>query len=130
MENNASLESVKRISILVPTYNEEENVVPLTEAIVAEFAQSLPQYDYDITFIDNCSTDTTREKLEEICAANKKVKAIFNARNFGQFNSPYYGICQTTGDCTIVMCAHLLLQDHTQDVYRRADRAFYRLWSV
>ncbi|MBE6690152.1 MAG: glycosyltransferase family 2 protein [Ruminococcaceae bacterium] len=105
MENNASLESVKRISILVPTYNEEENVVPLTEAIVAEFAQSLPQYDYDITFIDNCSTDTTREKLEEICAANKKVKAIFNARNFGQFNSPYYGICQTTGDCTIVMCA-------------------------
>lgn len=45
----------KRISIMVPTYNEEENVIPLTEAIVAEFARSLPQYDYDITFIDNCS---------------------------------------------------------------------------
>ena len=95
----------KCISVLVPTYNEEENVVPLTEAIVAEFAKSLPQYDYDITFIDNCSTDTTRQKLEALCAANPQVRAIFNVRNFGQFNSPYYGICQTTGDCTIVMCA-------------------------
>lgn len=95
----------KRISIMVPTYNEEENVIPLTEAIVAEFARSLPQYDYDITFIDNCSTDTTREKLEALCAANPRVRAIFNARNFGQFNSPYHGICQTTGDCTIPLCA-------------------------
>ena len=95
----------KRISVLVPTYNEEENVIPLTAAIVAEFERSLPSYDYDITFIDNCSTDTTRPKLEAICAENPRVRAIFNARNFGQFNSPYYGICQTTGDCTIVMCA-------------------------
>ena len=95
----------KRISVLVPTYNEEENVIPLTAAIVAEFERSLPSYDYDITFIDNCSTDTTRPKLEAICAENPRVRAIFNARNFGQFNSPYYGICQTTGDGTIVMCA-------------------------
>jgi len=102
---NSEQVSPKRISVLVPTYNEEENVIPLTEAIVAEFARSLPQYAYDITFIDNCSTDTTREKLEAICAENPAVRAIFNARNFGQFNSPYYGICQTTGDCTIVMCA-------------------------
>lgn len=108
MEENISVaESAvkKRISIMVPTYNEEENVIPLTEAIVAEFERSLPGYDYDITFIDNCSTDTTREKLEAICAGNPHVRAIFNARNFGQFNSPYHGICQTTGDCTIAMCA-------------------------
>jgi glycosyltransferase involved in cell wall biosynthesis len=95
----------KRISIMVPTYNEEENVIPLTEAIIAEFAKSLPQYDYDITFIDNCSTDKTRERLEALCAANPRVRAIFNVRNFGQFNSPYHGICQTTGDCTIPLCA-------------------------
>ncbi len=108
MEENMSVETVavkKCISIMVPTYNEEENVIPLTEAIVAEFEKSLPDYDYDITFIDNCSTDTTRPKLEAICAGNPRVRAIFNARNFGQFNSPYHGICQTTGDCTIAMCA-------------------------
>ena len=38
----------KRISIMIPTYNEVENVEPLYEAIVAEFERSLPLYDYDI----------------------------------------------------------------------------------
>ncbi len=33
------------------------------------------------------------------------VKAIFNVKNFGQFNSPYYGMIHTSGDCTITMCA-------------------------
>jgi glycosyltransferase involved in cell wall biosynthesis len=40
-----------------------------------------------------------------LCKQKKKIKAIFNAKNFGQFNSPYYGICQTNGDCTIPVCA-------------------------
>ncbi len=94
---------MKKISIMVPCYNEEENVVPMSEALVAEL-EKLPQYDYEIIFIDNCSLDSTREKLREICAGNKKIKAIFNSKNFGQFNSPYHGLCQTTGDCTISLC--------------------------
>jgi len=95
----------KRISVLVPTYNEAENVVPLCRALVQEFKTSLSRYDYDILFIDNASSDGTREKILGLCAEEPHVRAIFNARNFGQFNSPYYGICQTTGDCTISMCA-------------------------
>jgi glycosyltransferase involved in cell wall biosynthesis len=90
---------------MVPCYNEEENVEPLSEAIIAMFAKDLPQYDYEILFIDNDSTDTTRVRLRRLCENNKKIKAIFNAKNFGQFNSPYYGILQTTGDCTIPVCA-------------------------
>ena len=42
--------------------------------------------------------------IREICKKNPKVKAIFNAKNFGQFNSPYHAMCQTTGECTITMC--------------------------
>ncbi len=98
-------EKRKCISIMVPTYNEEENVIPLSEAIIAEFATSLPQYDYEILFIDNCSTDRTREHLKMLCEGNPRIRAIFNVRNFGQFNSPYWGICQTSGDCTIPLCA-------------------------
>ncbi len=94
----------KKVSIMVPCYNEEENVVPISEAIVAQM-EALPQYDYELLFIDNCSTDNTRSLLREICARNKKIKAIFNVKNFGQFNSPVYGLCQTTGDCTISVCA-------------------------
>ncbi len=95
---------MKKISILIPCYNEEENVVPISNAIVNELTSSLPQYDYEIVFIDNDSQDNTRPLLREICKQNPKVKAIFNAKNFGQFNSPYYGMLQTTGDCTILMC--------------------------
>ena len=90
---------------MVPCYNEEENVVPLSEAVIATLEKDLPEYDYEILFIDNCSKDKTREKLILLCSRNKKIKAIFNAKNFGQFNSPYYGLCQTTGDCTICLCA-------------------------
>lgn len=95
---------MKKISIMIPCYNEEENVIPMSEAIVDLFNTELTSYDYELLFIDNCSTDKTREYLRMICGKNKHIKAIFNARNFGQFNSPYYGLLQTTGDCVVSMC--------------------------
>lgn len=94
---------MKKISVLIPCYNEEENVIPMSEAIVSLFEKELTQYAYELVFIDNDSKDTTRDKLRELCKENPNIKAIFNAKNFGQFNSPYYGILQTTGDCTISM---------------------------
>lgn len=94
---------MKKISILIPCYNEEENVGPMSEAIVELFENELTNYDYELLFIDNDSHDKTKEILREICGKNHKIKAIFNAKNFGQFNSPYYGMLQTTGDCTITM---------------------------
>lgn len=93
----------KKVSILIPCYNEELNVVPMSEAITELFEKQLTQYDWELLFIDNDSQDKTRLLLRDICAKNKHIKAIFNVRNFGQFNSPYYGILQTTGDCTISM---------------------------
>lgn len=94
----------KKISILIPCYNEVENVDLMAMAVTNVINETLSQYDYEILFIDNCSTDGTREKLEKICAEDKHVRAIFNVTNFGQFNSPFHGMCQTTGDCTISMC--------------------------
>ena len=87
----------KVISIMIPTYNEEENARPIYEAVRDELQKSLPQYDYEILFIDNKSQDKTRSIIREICAQDKHVKAIFNCKNFGQFNSPYYGMIHTSG---------------------------------
>lgn len=95
----------KVISIMIPCYNEEENARPIYEAVRDELISSCPNYDYEILFIDNKSQDRTRGIIEDICARDKHVKAIFNCKNFGQFNSPYYGITQTSGDCTITICA-------------------------
>lgn len=96
---------MKRISILIPTYNEEENVKPLSVAVMREMEMRLSQYEYEIVFIDNDSEDNTRTILRELCKKHSQIKAIFNAKNFGQFNSPFYGLMQTTGDCTILLCA-------------------------
>lgn len=95
---------MKKISVLIPCYNEVENVELMSQSVINIMNETLPMYDYEIVFIDNCSTDGTRKVLEKICFKNKKIKAIFNVTNFGQFNSPFYGMCQTTGDCTISMC--------------------------
>ncbi len=95
---------MKTISFMIPCYNEKENVVPMSEAIVGLMDNELKEYDYELIFIDNCSTDGTRDLLRQICAGNKKIKAILNAKNFGQFNSPFHAMCQTTGDCTVTLC--------------------------
>lgn len=96
---------MKTISILIPCYNEEENVEPIAQAVIGVLEQELPQYDYELVFIDNDSQDNTRPILRRMCGENPRIKAIFNTRNFGQFNSPYYGILQVTGDCVIAMVA-------------------------
>jgi len=112
---------MKKISVLVPTFNEEANVRSMSEAIIREFEDKLMQYDYEILFIDNCSEDKTQMILTELCQENNKIKAIFNSRNFGQLNSPFYGMMQTTGDCTISMCADF--QDPVEMI-----TAFVREW--
>ena len=94
---------MKKISIVVPCFNEEENVEALSQAIIKEFADNLPAYDYEIIFIDNDSRDHTRDILRVLTAGNPKIKAILNAKNFGQFNSPYYGLLQMTGDAGILL---------------------------
>ena len=96
---------MKKISIMTACYNEEENVIPLTDAVRKVMAEELPGYDYEHVFIDNCSEDTTLTLLKDICKKDKHVKVIENARNFGHVRSPYHGILQTTGDCTISMAA-------------------------
>ena len=98
------IEKLKKISIMIPTFNETENVVQMAEAVVEVLTKDLPEYDYEILFIDNASTDGTRDKIVKLCEGNKKIRAIFNVTNFGQFNSPFHGICETTGDCTIPIC--------------------------
>lgn len=96
---------MKKISVLIPCYNEEANVRPISEAVIETLTNNLPYYDYELVFIDNDSSDNTRPILRQLCSENPKIKAIFNAKNFGQFNSPYYGMLQVSGDCVIEMVA-------------------------
>jgi glycosyltransferase involved in cell wall biosynthesis len=90
----------KLISVVTPCYNEAGNVRQLYEAVKAVFA-ALPQYRYEHIFIDNDSRDATRGILRALCAEDKSVKAIFNARNFGTIRSGVHVLLQTSGDAVI-----------------------------
>ena len=93
----------KLISIVTPTFNEEKNIYSLTKEISIQMNNS--DLDYEHIIIDNASTDNTQEVIRELCLENKKVKAIFNNRNFGHIRSPYYAILQTKGDAVILLAA-------------------------
>ena len=94
----------KIISIVTPTFNEIDNIELLLNRIRGVIAP-LDQYDFEILVIDNCSNDGTQEKIRELAIQDIRIKAIFNARNFGHIRSPYYGILQSTGVATIYMAS-------------------------
>lgn len=71
----------KKISIAVPCYNEEGNVKQMAETLT-EIMQGL-DYDYEIIFTDNCSTDATKQYLRELAAKDRHIKVLMNNRNYG-----------------------------------------------
>lgn len=97
----------KIITVVIPTYNEQENVYCIYQRIVDVFSSELNEYELEIMFIDNYSTDSTREMIAELAEKDKRVRAIFNAKNFGFSRSTFYGLTQAMGDCAILIFADM-----------------------
>jgi len=98
---------MKFISIVSGCYNEKENLAELHRRVSEAMAPLADRYDYELLIIDNASTDGSQEILRGLCAADKRVKAIFNNRNFGHIRSPYHGILQASGEAVIYMASDL-----------------------
>ena len=97
---------MKKISIVTPCYNEEDNI-PDVYFQVKQIFDRLEQYDYEHIFIDNASKDKTVKILKELAKEDKRVKIIINCRNFGPSRSIYYGLLQTCGDSVVLLPADL-----------------------
>jgi glycosyltransferase involved in cell wall biosynthesis len=91
----------KKISIITPTYNEQDNIKKLCEEISKEMSQT--NYDYEHIVIDNSSEDDTIQILKDLAIINPKLKIIINARNFGHIRSPMHAILQASGDAVILL---------------------------
>lgn len=91
------------IAVVIPCYNEEDNVRQIHAAVSAELRAHARGH--EIILIDNGSTDRTRPLLREIAAADPATRVILNNRNYGQMRSPTYAIFQTEGEAVIGMCA-------------------------
>lgn len=111
---------MKRISIVIPSYNEEENIRAITEEVIKVIETHLTHYDYEIIIIDNDSHDSTQEIIRELCEENKRILAIFNEKNFGPDSSPYYGLLQARGDCAIIISADF--QDPPEVIPRLVEK--------
>ena len=74
---------MKTISVTIPCWSEEKSVRQMYDRLIKVFQERLPQYDYEIIFVDDYSPDRTRDEIRKLCHEDHKVKAVFNARNFG-----------------------------------------------
>jgi glycosyltransferase involved in cell wall biosynthesis len=90
------------LSVVIPCFNEQDNVIPLA-ARIAEVLSGAGVEDYELLFIDNASVDETVARVKALCAADRRVRLIVNARNF--VRSPYHAILQARGDAVVCMAA-------------------------
>lgn len=95
----------KKISIVTPCYNEQDNVEKLYNKIKEIFETKLSGYDFEHIFIDNCSQDKTVETLTNMAQKDKRVKIIINSRNFGPTRSHYHAYLQSSGDAMVSLAA-------------------------
>jgi len=98
------LETRKLISILTPTFNEQDNVEFLINKVEEQIVK-FPQYDFEHVFVDNASTDSTIEILRNISNEKKHVKVIVNAKNFGHIRSHFHAFLECKGDAVINLVA-------------------------
>jgi len=98
-----SEQAVKKISVISPCFNEQDNIRACRDAVAAIFRDQLADYDYEHIFADNASTDNSLAALRAIAAEDPHVKVIVNARNYGPFRSSFNALKATRGDAVLVM---------------------------
>jgi len=92
---------MKKISIIVPVYNEQDNVLNAYNALKKEMDLFKGKYDYEIIFTDNHSQDNTFRLLQDIARGDLRVKIARFSRNFGYQKSIYTGYILSSGDAAI-----------------------------
>lgn len=97
---------MKTITIVSGCFNEEANLEELVRRVWA-VTETMPQYLWEYIIIDNCSVDASQDILRHMAAKDKRLKVIFNTRNFGHIRSPYYGMLQAKGDAVIYLASDL-----------------------
>lgn len=94
------------LSIVVPTFNEEDNIPSLLEHLF-QLEQVLPGADIEFIFVDDHSQDNTFERLKQFAAQKPNLKVLRLARNSGSHAAIIAGISKSRGDCIVYLAADL-----------------------
>ena len=96
----------KKITLMVPAHNEEASL-PALKTALDELMDSIPQYDWELLFINDGSRDRTLDMIREMRAADKRVAYVDLSRNFGKENAMLAGFDYATGDAVVILDADL-----------------------
>ena len=96
-----------KVSVVVAVYHNEGSIRETWVRLRDVFAQSLPQHEYEIVFVDDGSTDGSLAEILAVRAEDPRVKAVSFTRNFGQMAAMLAGFKEATGDAVINISADL-----------------------
>ena len=94
---------MKKITVITPCFNEEENVETCAVEVKKIMTEKLSTYDYEHIFADNASTDRTLLRLQNIASEDGHIKVISNSRNVGPFRNMWNAMKHASGDAVIPM---------------------------
>lgn len=104
-DNKKPRMSFRKVSVLVPLFNEEESLNSLVKQITQAFENIPP--DYEILFVDDGSTDTSLKVIKDLARTNNKIKYISFRKNYGKSAALSVGFKNVSGDVVITMDADL-----------------------
>ena len=113
---------MKLLSVIVPCYNEEENIHDFYEELMknSAFFQK-KEIEVEVMYIDDGSRDRTAERVKELAKRDKRVHLVSFSRNFGKEAAIFAGLEASTGDCCLIMDCDL---QHPAELIPE----MYRLW--
>ena len=97
---------MKKISIIIPAYNEEE-ALPLLYDRLKKLMEDMKNYEFEILFVNDGSKDKTIEIIKEFRSKDERICYVDFSRNFGKEIAMIAGLDYATGDCVIFMDADL-----------------------
>ena len=89
----------RNISVVIPAYNESGNIPLLTKKL----SEVLKEFDYEIIFVDDGSTDSTLSVLKQLNQSDSRIQYLSFSKNFGHQHALKAGIDHASGDCVIMM---------------------------
>ena len=93
---------MKKVSFVIPCYR-SEHTLPHVIAEIKEKMKQLPQYEYDIFLVNDCSPDNTWGTIQKLCEEHENIKGIGFAKNFGQHAALMAGIRYSDGDYVVCL---------------------------
>ena len=116
---------VKNISIIIPSYNEAENINEMYTRLKSTL-NNLNIIDYEIIYIENGSSDDSMKILRELNKKDKSLKVISFSRNFGLQNAIHAGLSFSTKDYVCVMDGDLqdppeMIKDFSEKINQGFD---------